>query len=241
MEAGNFLARQVAGLTGLEGGEFEKTDADALEFLNEETEVLEHHADLVLASFGELYLVPGVGRAREDLESGGLGTDPEKGDAGAELLDLFFRQSAIGLDDVGFDDIGAFVHDGIGEVAIIGKQQEAFGVIIETADGVNALLDALEVVGDGGAALGVAHGGDDAVGLVHGEVEEMAGRVEEFAVDLDVIGGEVGFGAESGDGLAIDANAALEDHFLGVAAAGDAGLGDDFLKAFEGQLGGFRF
>lgn len=77
MEAGNFLAREVSGLTGLEGGEFEKTDADALEFLNEETEVLEHHADLVLASFGELYLVPGVGRAREDLESGWLGTDPE--------------------------------------------------------------------------------------------------------------------------------------------------------------------
>ncbi len=110
-------------------------------------------------------------------------------------------------------------------------------MVIETADGVDALLDALEVVRDGGAALGVAHGGDDAVGLVHGEVEQMTGRVEKFAVDLDVIGGEVGFGAKRGDGLAVDANAALEDHFLGVAAAGDTGLGDDFLKAFEGQLG----
>ncbi len=79
------------------------------------------------------------------------------------------------------------------------------------------------------------------MGFIHGEVEELAWGVEEFAIDLDVVSGEVGFGAEGGDGLAIDLDAALEDDFLGVAAAGDASLGENFLEAFEGQLGGFRF
>ncbi len=133
---------EVAELAGLEGGEFEKADADALQFFDEETEVFEHHADLVLAAFGELDLIPGVIGAGQYLEAGGLGADAEQGDAGAEFADLVFAESAVGFDDVSFDDVRSFAHDGVGEIAIIGEQEEAFGVIVEAADGVDAFADA---------------------------------------------------------------------------------------------------
>lgn len=231
----------MAYLTGLERGELEEGNADALQFFHQKAEVLEHHADLVLAAFGELDLIPGVVGAGQHLETGGLCLLAEERDARAELADLVFAESAVCLDDVGFDDVVALAHDGVGKVAIVGEEQQPLGMIIEAADGVDALPDAAQMLNDSGAALGIVHGRHHAVGLVHGQIEKLAGGVEELAVDLDVIGGEVGLGAKLGDGFAVDADTAFEDHFLGVAAAGDAGLGDDLLEAFERHLGGFRF
>ena len=58
------------------------------------------------------------------------------------------------------------------------------------------------------------------------------GTVKEFAVDADVVFVRIGFGAEGGDGLAIHEYVTGRDQFLGLAARGDSGGGDNFLKAF---------
>jgi hypothetical protein len=53
--------------------------------------------------------------------------------------------------------------------------------------------------------------------------------VQELAIDLDVVGGEIGLGAEFSNDLAIDGDAALGNQFFRFAARGYSGGGDDFL------------
>jgi hypothetical protein len=72
-----------------------------------------------------------------------------------------------------------------------------------------------------------------AFGFVEDEVAGTLGAVEELAVDADVVVGGVGFGAELGDGLAVDLDASGGDEFFGFAARGEAGGGDDFLQALR--------
>ncbi len=62
------------------------------------------------------------------------------------------------------------------------------------------------------------------------------GALEQLAVHADVVAGGVGLGAQHGDDLAVDLHAALLDHLLGAAAAGDTGGGENLLQAL--QLGG---
>ena len=91
---------------------------------------------------------------------------------------------------------------------------------------------------DGGAMLRVDERGDIAARLVEHVVLLLLWTFEELAVDADVILPRVGFGAELGDGGAVDLHTAFEDDLLGFAAAGDAGLGEDLLEALAS---GVRF
>ena len=63
----------------------------------------------------------------------------------------------------------------------------------------------------------------------------MVRRVDQFAVHFDVIDVDVRLRTEFGDDITVDADMPLNDQFLGLAAAGDAGVGDDLLQTFEGH------
>ena len=80
-----------------------------------------------------------------------------------------------------------------------------------------------------GPALGVLDRGDKAFGLVENEVAQALGPVQQLAVHADVVTAGVGLGAQYGDDFAIDLDASLLDHLLGVAAAGNACGGQNFL------------
>ncbi len=66
---------------------------------------------------------------------------------------------------------------------------------------------------DGGAAFGIADGGDVAFGFVEHEIEEALGWLDGLAVDGDRVGVGIGFGAEFGDDLAVEGDAAGGDDF----------------------------
>ncbi len=85
----------------------------------------------------------------------------------------------------------------------------------------------------GGAAFGIADGGDVAFGFVEHEIEEALGWLDGLAVDADGVGLGIGLGAEFGDDLAVEGDVAGGDDFLGFAAGGDAGGSEDFLEARE--------
>jgi hypothetical protein len=55
--------------------------------------------------------------------------------------------------------------------------------------------------------------------------------VEELAIDADVVAGSVVACAEGVDDCSVDLDTAFENDLLGLAAAGDAGLGEDLLEA----------
>ena len=193
-------------------------------------EVLEHDADLLVASFDEPHFVPGiVAAARADAARRARCGVPLERNAGAELLFLFGCELAFRFDQVSLRHVAARGGDGVGELTVVGKQNETFAVIIEPAHGIDAAFHAVQEIENRGRALRVAGGADHAVGLVERDVDKVLGLADQLAVDLDVVALRVGFGTEFDDGLAIDGDAAFEDERFGLAAGGDARGGEDFL------------
>jgi len=250
VEGGDLAGGQFAKAAGLDV-ELEGSVGDAADFFNVVTDLLEHLAELPVATLGEGDLEPRVIAAANlhDLRGGGddaiaaAGTDLVQAaaidhDAAAELVDGFRRGDARDFDEVGFEDTGGGFREGVGEVAVVGHQEQALGEVIEAADGVEARkfevgtrLLLTEEIGDGGTFLGIDEGGDEAARLVEHEVALRFGPLEELAVDADVVLVRIGFGAELGDGLTVDLDAALQDDLFGLSAGGDAGLGEDLLEA----------
>jgi hypothetical protein len=65
----------------------------------------------------------------------------------------------------------------------------------------------------------------------------VAVNVENRAVDADFLGGRIDPGAQFGDHLPIDFDAALLDQFFALPAASQPGGGEDLLKAISTNLG----
>jgi hypothetical protein len=154
-------------------------------------------------------------------------------DAGAEASEGFFVGAAADFDEIFFGNVGAGFGEFLGEGAVVGEEEEAFAGVVEAAYGIDAFGERAEELHYGGAAFGIADSGDVAFGFVEHEVEEALGWLDGFAVDADGVGVGIGFGAEFGDDLAVEGDAAGGDDFLGFAAGGDAGGGEDFLEAGE--------
>ena len=197
---------------------------------------MEHAADLAIAAFDQGDFVPGVGGVFVELDFGGRGfyaavVVESDVDAGAEAGEGFFVGAAADFDEVFFGDVRAGFGEFLGERAVVGEKEETFAGVVEAADGIDAFGERAEELHDGGAAFGVADGGDVAFGLVKHEVEEALGGLDGFAVNGDGVGVGIGFGAEFGDDLAVEGDAAGGDDFFGFAAGGDAGGGEDFLEA----------
>ena len=230
--------------------EDQRAVADAANFFDVVADFLEHFANLAVAALDEDHFVPGIVGLAEKAEAGGGGHDAAliaaggrraglsdlgtaiDHDAVAELVDRRERGFTADFDEVGFLDAGGGAGEGVGEVAVVGHEEEAFARVVEAANGKDALAS-FEEVGDGGAVFGVAGGGDVALRFVENVVARTLGAMEELAVDANVVAGGVGFGAEFGDGLAVDLDAAAGDQLFGLAARGDAGGGNDFLQALR--------
>ena len=127
--------------------------------------------------------------------------------------------------------MGAGFGEFLSQGAVVGEEEEAFAGVVKAADGIDAFREWAEKLHDGGAAFGIADGGDVAFGLVEHEVDGALGGLDGFAVDEDGVGVGIGFGAEFGDDLAVEGDAAGGDDFFGLAAGSDAGGGEDFLEA----------
>ena len=83
-------------------------------------------------------------------------------------------------------DAEARVGEPVGQLAVVGQQQQALRVGVEPADGEHPRLGRHEV-DDGGPAMGVLGRRDDAGGLVEQVVDEAGAHRDDVAVDLDVV------------------------------------------------------
>ncbi len=81
--------------------------------------------------------------------------------------------------------------------------------------------------------LGIAKGGDVALGLVHQQINMPLRAVKKLAVDTNMIGFRVGLAAQFSDHLAIYGHESAGDDLLGLAARSNSGGGDDFLQTFS--------
>ena len=160
------------------------------------------------------------------------------GDAAAKNVELGLGGLAGDFDQVSFFHAGGGFGEPVGQFAVVGDDEQPLAHVVEAANGVEALLHLLEELHHRGPALGVFDRGDKAAGLVEDEVAMALGALQQLAVDADVVAAGVGFGAQHGDDFAVDLDAALLDHRLGAAAAGNAGGGENLLQPLE--LGGGR-
>ena len=127
-----------------------------------------------------------------------------EGDAGEQLLDDALVELALDLGDVGLVDLVRRVRQALGEVAVVGEDEQPGGVGVEPPDVEEPLGPVGDEVAQAATPLGVAHRGDHAARLVEHEVDRGADRRQPLAVDADHGGARVDLGAEPGDDLAVD-------------------------------------
>jgi len=148
-----------------------------------------HAADLAVAAFDEGEFEPGGGNGGAEADGRGAGGQVRleveladlsgagevvlNADAAAEEFEGFGGWAAFDLGPVGAGVGEAGIGEAVLEGAIGGEQEEAFGVAVEAAGGVD--VGDLEVVREGGVGSTGLRGelGEDAVGFVE---EEGAGH-----------------------------------------------------------------
>ena len=154
-----------------------------------------------------------------------------KGDgAGGDLFEVGFCQGFVEGDVVDLSDLVAGVGELLGQVAVVGEEQDAGGVAVEAADGEDAFgCCGADEVKYGAAALGVVSGRDIVFRFVKKDIDEVIRDRDFFVVDLDGVGG-MDFCSGFGDECAVDGDFTLADEFGGVAAGADAAVGDVFVE-----------
>jgi hypothetical protein len=188
--------------------------------------------ECVQAGAGELHFIPKVG----GVTAGGVGlTKGAELGAGvlAETLEIFEGEASFNFDVEELLEIRPVLEHGGSEVAIVGEEDKAAGVVVERADGIDAFRKTAKEIAEGFAAFGIGERGDNFGRLVHEEIHVAALGFDHAAGGFDFVLGGIGLGAEFNDDFAVDANLAGENELLGVAARSDARVSDDFLKAFE--------
>ncbi len=125
------------------------------------------------------------------------------------------------------------------EVTVVGQKDQPFGVGIEPPNRAqHRLAGKVDQVRDQSRGVGVAARADHAARLVQGQVIPTGRRAHDVAVERDLVRRRVDAGAEFGDDLPVDADAAfLNPRFAGPARA-DPGGGEDFLEPLAGRRRG---
>ena len=132
---------------------------------------------------------------------------------------------------VGFLDFGARVGEFLGEVAVVGEEQQTGGVAVEAADRIYAFLAGVahEFHNVGTAPL-VIRGGDVILWFVEQYVNGLF-ALQHLVSVAHLIGGHH-FVTHFGDNLAVDGDGAGGDEHIGFAARADASVGDVFVEAY---------
>ncbi len=108
----------------------------------------------------------------------------------------------------------AWMHDAVGDLAIVRQQQQSLGLAIETAYRNDTLVDGHEVH-DGVSAALVRHRRDVTTRLVEQNVASAHSR-DQLAVDFDLLRTGIYFATEFSDDFAVDSDASFENQFLGA-------------------------
>ena len=117
------------------------------------------------------------------------------------------------------------------ELAVVRQQQQALGVVVEAADGVDVLPHVGQQVEHGRPALGVLPRRHVAAGLVEEDVAVALRDADALPVEADVVVIRIGPRAECEDRRPIHRDAAVRDEDLGGAPRRDTGGREDLLES----------
>ncbi len=224
--------------------ELERAVGNADQAINLEAESAEDVLDFAVLAFAKTHGDPDVGalhlveRCLDRAIEHAIG-----GDAFFQLVERILVDLAVGADAVATQPAGGRQFQHAGKAAVVGQQQQAFGVDVEAADRHDARQVVRQVVEYGIAAFRIGIGGHQAGRLV---VEPQTGALDttdRHAIDLDLVRqGDVDDRAVELHAVQLDA--AFHDHPLDIAAGGDADachhLGDTLGVIRDIRLGQLR-
>ena len=212
----------------------------AANLLDEVANLLEHLAQLAVAAFDEHHFVPGIvplshlaHARRRGVHLAGAGLFAIDLHAPAQHIELSLGRLATHLHQVSLLNMRSRASQFVGQLAVIGHQQQAFAQVVEPSHRVEPLRHLGEELHHRGAALGVARRSHKAPGLVENEVAVPLRFADQLAVHADVVAPQVSLGAQRRHHLAVHLDAAFGDQLLGVTATRDPGLRQNLLQPFQ--------
>ena len=162
---GQFLRIQLAEIARFDV-QHQRSVSHPPNLLDEMADLFEHLSQFAVAAFGEHHLVPGVialadhaDGCRGCVHAALAGLGAIDGDAPAQLVQLFLGGLAAHLYEIGLLHPRRGLGQLVGQVAVVGHQQQSFAQVIEPPHRVEPLRHLLEELHHRGPALGVAHGG----------------------------------------------------------------------------------
>lgn len=108
--------------------------------------------------------------------------------------------------------------EAVGELAIVGEQEQAGAFDIKSANGVEAGFGEVDQVDGAFAAFGIVVGADHAAGLEEHDVAVRDVLADAPAVDRNVVLGGVDEGGELVDDVAVNCHLPREDELFACAA-----------------------
>ena len=246
VEGGDFVFGEFAALSGLKITEFELAYLYAAQGKDGQVKVAAHAAYLSVHTLHEghaeqVFVVELFdGNGHKFYPFGKAHTAPHDVEG---LFGGLFAQA----DKVDFFKVVAGVGHAVGEFAVIGEDEQAFGKIVEPSNRVKAVGGVFfwQYIQHGGTVLGVFGSAYHLHGFVEHEVEGggglCGGKVNALAVNVNNVGCGVNFRALIGEGNIVDKHAALGDKVVSLPARADTGLGKSLVDADRRIHGTYLF
>lgn len=233
------IRRQVAPLAHGEPLQAQRSHLHAAQLLHGVTERQQHAADLAVAPLEQLHVedrllaVPRdhVEATRLGLAAGASLAVGEE-DAALEALDVIVGELPRHGDLVALVHLVARMREPVGELAVVGHEQQARRIHVEPTDRVEPQAAGMvDEVDRARATLGIAVGADHALGLEEQHVRHARVAAHAAAVGDDLVLDRVDPRGQAGDDGAVHLDEALGDHLLATASAGHARIGKELLQA----------
>jgi hypothetical protein len=190
----------------------------------------------MLLSFYDGNRIPGIappGFADEFYLQGPDFLSLDKYPPGRHFINLGLIQNSFDLNEVSFGDLVFRRYDEIGQITVIGQQNQAFGMIIQPSDRVYPFPYFPEEMTDCYSVLGIAECRDDAGGLVENKIDFLFHfDMQPSVLTADAVPVYIHRGVGIGDDLAVDFQFSIGDHFANVSAAVKSG---ELKKLLQGS------
>ena len=141
-------------------------------------ELREHAANLAVLAFAQRDPQPGAGPLLLDrFDAPRLDLAVAEVNPLEQLLQIVARWLAGDLHEIGLSDAETRMHEPIGQIAVVGEQQQSFAVLVEPAHGVDPLGDLGHQVDGARPAGGVAVGAQVAARFVDEPIDAFFRRI----------------------------------------------------------------
>ena len=228
----NLLDFQSSCLAAAQAIEADGTNGDAAQHHDLVAQPRQHAADLAILALVEDDFQPGAVPLRfQALDAAGADVAVAEPDPLEQLLHVLGVRMAGDLDVIRLVDAEAWVHQAIGQLAVVCQKKQPFAVLIEPAHGVDALADVRHEVDGARPAGGIEVGAEVAARLVDQPVDELFG-VERLPVHAHG-GVRLDARAQLADHAPTDGDAAAEDQIFAVPARADTGMRQEFVETIH--------